>query len=126
MVRVRRGAGRSGLRGLFADRAPRTAPLSRVGLVAAFVAVLSLFPSPAASQAHSCPRPALARLADLAGRWRVEWSYLMDGQLRTVDKATATIDLTAGGCAVSERLEGELLGRPLALHSLVAATSECR
>ena len=101
---------------------PRSA---RAVLSTAFLGMLiPSFPSPVTAQARPCPRAALARLAELAGRWSVEWSYLLDGQLRTVDKAAATIDLAAGGCAVSERLEGELLGRPLAVHTLIAAPGD--
>jgi hypothetical protein len=88
------------------------------------VAALLLVSSVAEGQAPVCPRPALARLAALAGRWSVDWSYLVDGQLRTVEQATATIDVAAGGCAVRERLEGQLGGRQLAVNTVVAATND--
>jgi len=101
--------------------APHATPVFSTGFLGVLIL---LFPSPVTSQAGPCPRAALARLAELAGRWSVEWSYLLEGQLRTVDKAAATIDLAAGGCAVSERLEGELRGRPLAIHTLIAAPSD--
>lgn len=85
---------------------------------------LMLAPSVADGQAPVCPRPVLGRLAVLVGRWSVDWSYLVDGQLRTVEQATATIDIAAGGCAVRERLEGQLRGHQLAVNTLVAAPND--
>lgn len=88
------------------------------------LAAVMLIPSVADGQPPACPRPVLARLAALAGRWSVEWSYTVDGQLRAIEQATATIDLAAGGCVVRERLEGQLQGRQLAVTTLVAAPSD--
>ena len=96
--------------------------LARFAAVA--LGALMLVPSVAEGQGPVCPRPALARLAVLAGRWSVDWAYLADGQLRTVEHATATIDITVGGCAVRERLEGQLRGRQLAVNTLVAAPTD--
>jgi len=96
--------------------------LPRVAVIAAIVGLGAT--GNAEGQAPVCPRPVLARLAALAGRWSVDWSYLVDGQLRAVEQATATIDIAAGGCAVRERLEGQLGGHQLAVNTVVAATND--
>lgn len=93
-------------------------------IAAQFLSVVMLVPWIATGQTPACPRPASARLAVLAGRWSVDWRYLVDGQLRQVEQATATIDIAGGGCAIRERLEGRLRGHQLAVQTLIAASND--
>jgi hypothetical protein len=99
----------------------RTAPAGLAGLS---LAALLLAPSPGQAQARPCPRPPLTRLAQLAGHWSVEWGYAVEGELRAVENASATIDIAASSCAVRERLEGRLRGAPLAVTTLTAASTD--
>lgn len=93
---------------------------------ALLLGALILAPSVGESQSPPCPRPALARFAALAGRRSVDWRYLIDGELRAVEGATATIDIVGGGCAVRERLEGNLGGTQLAVATLIGDSSATR
>lgn len=61
----------------------------------------------ARTQAPTCLRPTLARLAVLVGDWKVDWSYRLQGQLVAVENATATIRSRADRCALMMNMEGK-------------------
>lgn len=77
----------------------------------------------AGAQGPICPRPSLARLAGIVGRWRVawRWGYGVDSDSTVVRRAVATISWGAGRCVLIEQLTGVLRGRPLAVAVMVTA-----
>lgn len=87
--------------------------------------LIATAPPAAHAQALPCPGPALARLAQTVGRWRVtwRWGWGVDDDSTMVQRASATIELVADKCGLLERVTGTLRGRPLAIADMVTAPS---
>jgi len=80
---------------------------------------------PSIAQPPICPRPPLARLAQITGEWNVRWEYRESDTLRLAEHALAVIEPTAGNCGILQRLDGEFPnGRAVHVTMLFAAGTD--
>ena len=98
------------------DGAMSAARCARLAILAIVLPLFAVTGSLEA-QAH-CPRPALARLSSMAGRWTVSWRTRVGDSLVTATEGRATIAWAAGQCALTEELSARLPTGPSAQHRL--------